>query len=288
MKRFVLYLVSLLSAIIVLALGVDALNVWLIRSSTGNSACKMERLYSHPELDEVAIVGSSRACGNFVPSVISPRCFNYGENGMGMNESMAILRVLRARGGDAPIILNVDPWGNFRESSVVDYRLAPQSGRLSLRERLPGIRFFGTLRENIISVVDARKSVSRVIDKGAKLLKMSRSPAEWKVINAKLQPVGFDGTDQDVRNLVALLESLAPRQVYVVVCPCSLRWMSLFSGRSDFEKLLSCLAALQNVRVLNFYGSQLFSGDDFVDPIHFNLEGARKFSILLHDRLAIP
>ena len=285
MKRFVLYALTLLTAIAALALAVDCANVWLICSSTGNSAYKMKRLYENPKPDEIAIVGSSRACGNFVPSLISSKCFNYGIKGMAMGETMSALEVLKLRETEAPVIVNLDPWGNFGNHIVGDYRLAPQSGRLSWVESVPGVRFFGALRKNLVAMISARCSVTCVIDCGAELLKNSRTEAEWAAINSKLADTSFCCNGEDRQRLFSVLKAFSPRKVYVVVCPCSAAWMSHFSGKQSLMEFLSELENLENVTVLNYFWSKDFSDADFTDPTHFNFSGARKFSQLLKSQL---
>ena len=286
MKRFIRYALTLFAAVVVLALAVDYLNVRLICSSSGNSTYKMKRLYENPEPNEIAIVGSSRAEGNFVPSVISERCFDYGVGGMSMHEVLPILDVLSGRQTDAPVIVNLDPWGNFRHRIVADYRLAPQSGRLSWREKVPGIRFFGALRNNLVAMIDARRSVTRVIDKGASLLKISRSENEWHAIDSKMVDLEFRCDADDQQRLITALKSFSPRRVYVVVCPCSAGWMAHFLGRRELDELLNRIRALANVKVYDYYGSPEFSDTDFSDPNHFNITGARKFSALLKSKIA--
>lgn len=286
MKRFVRYALTLFVAVVAMVLTVDYLNVRLICSSFGNSAYKMKRLYENPEPDEIAIVGSSRAEGNFVPSVISERCFDYGVAGMSMHEVLPILDVLRGRPTEAPVIVNLDPWGNFGHRIVADYRLAPQSGRLSFGERMPGIRFFGALRKNLVAMIDARRSVTRVIDKGASLLKVSRTESEWRAINSKMVDLEFRCDVDDQQRLITALKSFSPRRVCVVVCPCSASWMAHFLGRRELGEFLNRIKALANVKVYDYYGSPEFSDADFSDPTHFNIIGAQKFSALLKSEIA--
>ena len=77
------------------------------------------------------------------------------------------------------------------------------------------------------------------------------------------------------------MRTLASRKVIVVVCPCSSRKTELFTGKDNLEAFLTMISKLSNVRVINYYGSDKFSDEDFSDPTHFNIEGARKFSIML-------
>lgn len=289
MKRFVIYFLSLFAAVAILAVAVDRLNVWLIRSSSGNTAYKMERLYTNPEPDEIAIVGSSRACGNFVPSIISPRCFNYGVNWMTMDEITSILEVLQRRQSTNPVIVNLDPWGCFGTGSVIaDYRLVPQSGKVGFGERIPGVRFFGKLRINLADLLNERKSVTTVIDRGARLLKTSRTSEEWKVINEKADDMRFIGDPESERHFIQVLASFAPRKVYLVICPCSSGWMSRFRGQEGLSALLARVRGLQNAVVLDYYGSADFSDNDFTDPTHFNVSGARRFSNILKKDIQLP
>ena len=281
MKCFILYVFALLGSIIALMLLVDRVNVYLICASSGNSAYKMKRLYENPEPDEIAIVGSSRALGNYVPSIISFRCFNYGENGMGFGEILPILRVLRERRTAAPVILNLDPWGVCRGTDVADYRLAPQSGKVSGWDRVWGVRFFGKLRQNLVAYLDAQRSVTRVIDRGAQLLKNNWAKEAWIAINAKIGKVDCLSDLEGVSELIDVLRGFAPRKVYVVICPCSSHWTEMFQGRTNLAALIRALQSIPNVTVLNYFGSMRFSDDDFVDPTHLNIVGARKFSSML-------
>lgn len=286
MKRFAVYFLVLFAAVATLAVALDGLNVRLIRASGGNKACKMERLYANPEPDEIAIVGSSRALGNYVPSILSPRCFDYGVNGMAIGETMSVLEVLSRRETASPVIVNLDPWGGFgAEKAVGDYRLAPQSGRLGLLDRVPGVRFFGGLRWNLVDFLNDRKSVSLVIDRGAKLLKASRTPEEWRVIDGKLEAARFGGDPEGEGRFLRVLASFAPRKVYLVVCPCSSGWTARFLGRKELSGLLDRVRGLPNAVVLDYYGSPDFTDDDFTDPTHFNISGARRFSTRLKSDL---
>lgn len=282
MKRFLIYLSVLLVAIVGLALAVDQLNVALIRSAPGNPIAKMERLYANPEPDEIAILGSSRALANLAPSAISPRCFNYGIDAMRMQEVMELLKVVKARSTDAPVIVNIDPWGGFTGTRFQgDYRLAPQSGRLSLKDRLPGLRFFGSLRKNLVSAIEERRTLTKKIDRGARLILTSRTPEEWKVINAKGGVMQFVSNPEKEDEFVSLLASFAPRRIILVVGPCASKWTSRFSTHVQLNTFLSRCSNLANVSVINHFGSSDFTDADFTDPTHLNIRGARKLSRLL-------
>ena len=130
------------------------------------------------------------------------------------------------------------------------------------------------------AVINSKKAVTKIVDSGAVLLKTSRSKKEWEVINSKLVPWHFEYANW-VEKFEYSMRTLAPRKVIVVVCPCSSRKMELFTGKDNLEAFLTRVSKFSNVTVVNYYGSDKFMDADFTDPTHFNIEGARKFSIML-------
>lgn len=288
MSRFLRFVVLVFACTVVLALINDFACRWFISQSTGNPIYKMERLWQSGNKDEIAIVGSSRAQANYVPSLIAANCFNYGCDGLGYAETLFHLTALKARGGDAPIIINYDPWwvtisklGKY----IGDYRLAPASGRVSGIDAIPGIRLYGYLRKSVTDWLNAKAAVTKVIDNGAVLLKNSRSGSEWEVINGKQQPYSFKRDEESCSIFIETLSGFAPRKVYVAVGPCSKRFMELFEGRDELERFMKELAALDNVCVVNLFGDDRFTDADFVDTTHLNIDGARKFTRSLIESL---
>jgi lysophospholipase L1-like esterase len=135
-------------------------------------------------------------------------------------------------------------------------------------------------RKNLTDYINSKKAVTKVVDRGAVLLKTSRSEKEWEVINSKLTSWHFEYANW-VEKFEQSMCALAPRKVIVVVCPCSSRKTELFTGENNLEAFLTRISKLSNVIVINYYGSDKFSDSDFTDPTHFNAEGARKFSRML-------
>ena len=286
MKHFLLYCLALALCVVVFAMANDVANLWLIRSSSGNPAYKIERLWRGYERDEIPILGSSRAQGNFVPSEISPRCFDYGCDGMGMPEVVFLLKEIAKRYTDAPVIVNLDPWGfgGFGNPHFVgDYRLVPESGRVGLVETLPGLRFHGALRKSLTAWLNERKAVTKVIDNGAVILKNSRTAEEWRVIKSKLTPLAFVGSDKGEAAFEAALSALAPRKVIVAVGPCCSRFVELYPSKAELDAYLTHLSTIGNVVVINLYGNLQFTDEDFTDPTHLNINGAHKFTQMFMD-----
>lgn len=99
MNGFLRFVGLILTCAVALALINDWLCRWLISQSTGNPIYKMERLWQSDDKNEIAILGSSRAQSNYVPSLIATNCFNYGCDGQGYAETLFHLTALKARGG---------------------------------------------------------------------------------------------------------------------------------------------------------------------------------------------
>lgn len=284
MSRFLKFVALVFACTVALALINDFACRWFISQSTGNPIYKMERLWQSGDKDEIAIVGSSRAQANYVPSLIGTNCFNYGCDGQGYAETLFHLTALKARGGDAPIIINFDPWWitiSKEADYVGDYRLAPNSGRVCGVDAIPGIRFYGYLRKSVTDWLNARAAVTKVIDNGAVLIKTSRSSSEWEVINRKQEPYSFRRDQESCSAFKKILREFGPRKVYVVVAPCSKRFMELFEGRDEFDCYMKELDDVPNVTVVNMFGDYRFTDADFVDTTHLNMDGASKFTGLV-------
>lgn len=303
MRRLFFSALTLLGVVLLAMWGNEALNSHLILSSTGSTAYKMHRLFVEPVVDEIPILGSSRANANFVPALISSKAFNYGVDGSQQYETLFHLkRILRNQSAN-PVIVNLDPWGfgsYEKPSFLADYRLAlsdPEvravlpAARTSLVERIPGIRFHGTLRGNLTTWLNERRTVTKKIVDGAVLQLLSRTPEEWQVINAKLTPSGFHFDARWQAELDALYAS-TERPIVWVVGPCSPRWRELFRGQQALQTFLKEQRKRPNVYVIDLYASIAdWTEAEFMDPTHLNIHGAERFTRLLKaelEKLPLP
>ena len=294
MKKFLAYSAAVIAGTVLLALANDFANVWFITHSNSSPAYKMQRLFSKDFVDEIPIIGSSRAQANLVPSLIAPNCFNYGLDGEGIGETLFHLEALAKKTGGGissqPVIVNIDPWGlnaSTAEHLVGDYRLAPASGKTKLTDRIVGIRFHGALRKSITDWLNEKKTVTKKIDNGAALLLNVRSKEEWATINANQKPYSFSIDREVYERLVNVLKSLAPRQIYLVVAPCSSRFRELYSGREEMEKFLDDIAKQPNVAVISCFWNENFTDDDFTDSTHLCSEGAKKYTHFIVNQIEL-
>ena len=305
MKKLLLFASGLVAIFLVLTFAYDGLNLALVRSSSGNGAYKMERFFGDLADDEIPILGSSRAEENISPSALGGNSFNYGISGSSIRETLFMLRDLVARKTTGMILVNVDPWGfaNFDSSSFCgDYLLAAKSR--DVRRRLPrgvvngldwllGVRFQGRLRSNLAAAVNTRLSVTKEVDRGAFLLKTSRTDAEWNYIDKTLKPVDFglpsEACQAVLDEIARIVKTREGRlRVVFVIGPCSPSWCKLFTGGDVLRKWVkefNVRMADSHLMVLDLFSDSDFERHDFTDPTHLNRDGAIRFSRELKRRL---
>ena len=292
MKRFLLICAGLLAFYVLLAWTYDRCVLWLMRHSPSCAATKIERIVNGGGGEEVAIFGSSRALGNYVPSILSASAFNYGIDGMSLNEALILAGLyLRHCPSDSTVIINLDPWG-FAEPDTVrlvgDYRLVgcSQSMResipglsLSWTDWMPGFRFQGTLRGVLSHYLNARWGYAKKVDNGAELLLGTRTESEWAAMKRKLEPYSFFCNSRCEELVESLYANQGDHRIVWVVAPISSVHHALHENPSAMRAFLSRQARRANVSVIDFFDAIVDYPDSlFTDPIHLNVTGAEKFT----------
>ena len=298
MKRFLLVCASLLAFYVLLAWAYDCCALWLMRHSPSCSATKIERVVKGGEGESVAIFGSSRALGNYAPSILSASSFNYGVDGMSLNEALILVdQYLRHNPSDSTVIINLDPWG-FAEPGKVrfvgDYRLVAQNRSvrdsipgfpLSWVDWMPGFRFQGALRGLLSQYLNARWGYTKRVDNGAELLLNSRTESEWAAMKEQLEPYSFFCNSRCEEQVVSLYANQGRHRIVWVVAPISSVHHALHKNPSDMKAFLSRQAQRPNVFVIDLLDTVDDYPDSlFVDPIHLNVMGAEKFTKALKRR----
>ena len=301
MKRFWVTCASLVGIYALLSLVYDGCVVWLMRHSPSCNATKIERAVNGGEGESVAIFGSSRALGNFMPSIIVTNAFNYGVNGMSLNETLLLLdQYLSHNSSDSIIIINLDPWGFANPEKLRlagDYRLVGrrQTVRATITglnllwsDWVPGFRFQGQLRKLLSKYLNARKACTKKVDNGAELLLNSRTESEWEVIKKGLKPYSFfSNTVCDEQVATLYRKQQAHRIVWVVAPTCSAHH-ALHQNKQNMITFLKWQDKYPNVSVVNFFDSVPDYPDTFFsDPTHFNVKGAEKFTRALTHLLGL-
>ena len=297
--RQLIYFVLLLVGVTLGALGLnDKINQGLVLSSSGAPTHKTNRLFlAHPE-DEIPILGSSRAQAHYIPTILTPKAFNYGIDGSGMYETLFQLKQAIHNQTEGPIIINLDPWGfhgEYKQTLRADYTLAVQNQ--TVRHELfgkdhfpidywPGLRFYGTLRKNLAAWINGRKAMTKRVDNGAVLLLTSRNASEWEYINSKLSTSTFT-FDASWEAPLTELCTQTKRPLIWVVGPVAPKWRENFIGLPQLHAFIERLNAYPNNCVIDLYTTTTdYTEADFADATHLNVSGATKFTKQLKEALS--
>ena len=302
MKRFRVTFAVLIGFYAVLVLAYDSCVLWLMRHSPSCSATKIERAINGGEGESIAIFGSSRALGNYMPSIFTTSAFNYGVNGMTLNESLILIdQYLAHNSSDSTIIINLDPWG-FADPEKVrlvgDYRLAGLQRavrttipnlKLSWADWMPGFRFQGQLRKSLSEYLNAQKAYTKKVDNGAELLLNSRTKAEWETIKKGLVPYSFFCNAACDKQVESLYRKQGRHRIIWVVAPTCSAHHALHENPHEMAAFLARQARYLNVdAVVNFFDAIAEYPDSlFADPTHYNVKGAEKFTRKLAEVLGV-
>ena len=294
MKRFLLYIAGLLSIVLVAVWMGEVLNRWLVFSSSNSSGYRMKRLFEFASSKgEMPILGSSRAEGNFAPKNISPIAFNYGLRGSHFHETLFQLKVVLSRPLGGVVLVNLDPWGMDDGSYMHDYRfvldrdLVKSNVKIpvSIVDRFPGLRFYGQLRQNIALCVNLGPT-TKVLENGAVLSKIVRTEREWEYMLPNFEVKQYCHEEALEAMLHDILKLNTRWDVVFVVSPVLPQWWSKFVDKDKLRMLMARLAKLDHVHVVDFaMMDNSYSFADFIDPIHLNEKGARRFSDSLRNEL---
>ncbi len=294
MKRIIYHLV-LIAVVTITGLCVsDLLNKWLILSAPSSSSYKTYRMFVEKPKGEIPLLGSSRALGNYMPSLISSRVFDYGINGSGMYETLLFLREALKNPESGHILVNLDPWGfhgEYKTSLQGNYKLALSSlvvrenTEWSFADLIPGIRFHGNLRGNLTTYLDGKTSLTRKIDQGAALLLNSRSKKEWEHINSKIEEQTFECHPSWITE-INKLNVTTNHPVIWVVGPVSPHWREHYNGNEKMKNFLAHISSIPNMYVVNLFDDTVdYTEAEFADPTHLNIRGAERFTKLLVQKL---
>ena len=297
MKRFILITSSLFAVLYGLLLVNDYINLKLVFSSTNTSLYKMYRLFKEPLPNEIPIIGSSRAEAGFVPSVLSPRAFNYGLADSGQWETLFHLKAICARNDASLVIVNLDPWGiqgkgGFMGRYALAYGAHSMVGyedqtKVAFLDRMPGTRFYGRFRSNIGECLNSVLAATKKIDNGAILQRLSRNEEEWKYIIGKCGRSNFSVNEETWREYQMVLRQHPNVTVVFVVSPVAPPWWDRFGGAEKMREFLKEASKLDNVKVVDMCSMNIDKYDlsYFMDLTHLNETGARKFTRELKQRL---
>ncbi len=287
MKRLSGYFVFLVLILIVGLTVSEGINKWLIIHSPSSSRYKAYRMFVEKPQGEIPLLGSSRALGNYVPSLLSPCVFDYGISGSGMYETLFLLREALKNPSPGVILVNLDPWGfhgEYKTSLQGDYCLALTNPEVrktvphDFSDLIPGIRFHGLMRQNLTTYLDGQMALTRKVDQGAALILQSRNEKEWAFINAKITDTTFSCHPSwwaEIDKLVVTPE----HPIIWIVAPIAPHWREHYDGREKMKAFLATIATRPNMFVIDLFDETAdYTEAEFVDPTHLNIQGATRFT----------
>lgn len=288
----------LLSTAVGIAVGCLLLDWPLTRLALANEnfgAFKVHRMFTEDHLGEVAIIGSSRAAGSYVPSLLGDSVFNYGIEETGWREATLMLNKELSKPKGTPIIVNFE-YSFFDGHRPNTAHFLPTTGDADVRRflgprmrwffRFPTLRYFGSVDEYVrvfIPLIRKRGTTSDngfFIDHGPdratrdKMMAIGRSklPQKWRPHPAEE---------------LAFLETLksTDRTIILAISPYNPEVFKNFGHLDQAEAWLDSARSLPNVVVVDL-GRMPLPETDYLNMTHVMLPGAEAFSKALRKELA--
>lgn len=268
----------------------------VILSSEISGAYKINRMLNTNDVNEIPIIGSSRAQGGYIPdSIVSP-AFNYGIDGVGMDVTLFLIEKELRKEKTTPLIINVDMEGFVASrGDLMNYLLNSSDpnvrslvgDKFSFINYLPGIKYYGYFEWYLKYYLNERLEVTKAINRGGSFELNVFNPVLFKQnIDDRLkEPSSFTGNKQMTDKLERLVSGYSGRTFYFVVAPYHSAYLSSFKNREDFFGYFGKLNKYSNVNFLDFSSLNL-PDSCFYNTTHINYRGAIVFSDSLKRRMA--
>ena len=288
-------LLSTLGAIALGCILIDPLITYGLAYSAENfGAYKIHRMFDEDHGEEIVILGSSRAAGSFIPSVIADNAFNYGIEASGYWETNMLLQRELAKNRSSTVILNMD-YQFFKPRSTANIaHFIPSLGHKEVRQALgsrqrwfhllPTIRYFGEVDEYLKALISTF-SKKNVRDHGGFFINQwpGREAFDKLVDRRWNAPSTWMESPKDQKDLKDLLAG-ANRAIVVAIAPYHKSYFHDFSGMDKADRYLAELDSLPNVTVIN-HGRFELPDSCFLNTLHVSYAGALAFSKKLHREL---
>lgn len=301
MKRFFVFC-GILLGFTVLLLGVNEwINRYFLFAAQVAPTYKMHRLFYESGCEEIPVLGSSRAFVHVIPSELSPRVFNYGMDGSQINQVLFQLRYIVSIPSPHPVLVNIDPWGFPRnvpdpQSFVSEGYMLVSShpyvapavtwNSIPPADRLPGIRFYGSLRQNFSAWREARALGGTRLDHGARLFYTRRSGKEWTFIQEKETAGRFSYSEEVWGPVLRDIYLHAKRPIVWLVAPAASYYRETYAGLEELHRFLREQAQHPNVAVFDAFTDSNYGYELFKDGTHLNVWGAQRYTYELRTFLS--
>lgn len=244
---------------------------------------RIHRLVSGPGVDVVPVLGSSRANVDYIADSLHAHAFNFGNAGAGYDAVEFQLRKALEHEGNMPIIVNVDlGWWSMHGvgdpamyiPSMSDADVRQLLGdQAEFHHRIPLIRYFGVY-QNYASAYLTEWSRDFTEAEG-----YSPSPEEFEQRIDALRSWKVDHEPDSARRarLFELVDRHPDRRLIFVVAPYHPSYFTVAAHEPGDDAWLTELGRRAHVTVVDF-SHHPYPDSFFVDPVHMNRAGARRFS----------
>jgi len=297
-RRFIFhYLVPFLAmTVILLLLFTYLFEQKIILGSDIAGAYKVNRILNRGNDSEVAIIGSSRAQGGYIPDSICANAFNYGIDGTDINIHLMFLQRELMKHKSTPVIMNIemegfgyangDP-GNYLYNSTDPMVIEATKVHFSGIRRIPGIKYYGYFETYLKYYLNNKTNITKVTNKGGSFELNREDTTQFRMnVNRRLMwPAFFVHEGNLEKKLENLISTYPGRKIYLVIPPYHSSFTSTFLNKADFNGFLQYFDRYPNVRVIDFSEMKL-ADDCFYNTTHLNYKGAGIFSRALRDTLS--
>lgn len=260
-----------------------------------NGASKVNKILSKNIEDEIPIFGSSRALGNFVPSIISNKqCFNYGMSGAQANIWLFFLEEELKKDKHTPIIVNFDLVGFvYADGNIGNYIPNWDSTKDILSNKgefyynIPFIKYYGQYERYLKFYINEKANFTKVTDHGGSFEKNQLSISKFSELVKRREntAASFDLNDELSKKFSKLIES-TDREIILVVSPYHISYFNKFRNIDEADNYLGKLQDLDNISLIDLR-SYITEDSMFLNTSHLNYKGAVKFSKRLKELLVL-
>lgn len=262
-------------------------------SNPSFGAAKVHRLFTELHPDEVAIIGSSRADGSYVPELIHPAAWNYGIEETGYDVTRMILGQELAKPKLGPVIINFDhtffsPYQPSIAHFIPEVRQAAVAEcfaqRLHWYNHLPTLRYFGVMDEYVKAFLS--KYASGTVQSNGGIFVNNAAPPEELAGMVQRRNATRHAWIPHPKEEQAWIDLLAStkRTLVVVVAPYHPAYLQAETNPAAVQEYLGRMQALPHVHVIDLSAMPL-PDSCFQNTTHVNWAGAVRFSKELRSHL---
>jgi hypothetical protein len=267
----------------------------IILASEANGAYKVNRIINQLDVEEIPILGSSRAECSFVPGLISKHAFNYGLSGVQDNVILFFLDEEVKKNKTAPIIINFDLDGLSYSLAYRGYYLYNASYKpikkllgdeFKFRYNIPFIKYYGYYEFYLSYYLNDKMNLTKKLDHGGNFGLNVFTPKKFNELIAERihTPTVFHNDSLLEQHLFGIIEAHPERTFVFILSPCHKSFFVSYQNSEGLQSYIKRLENYKNVRVIDM-SHMPYPDTLYMNTSHLNYEGAKYFSMALRDSL---